>query len=176
MKPLHSIALSFALLTSFSLIVQETQAIPAFARKYKTSCTTCHYAYPKLNAFGKAFKNNGFRYPDDQDAEMTKDEPLSMGSEAYKKVFPNAIWPSDISGSVPLSFRVIGRAYYDNSVQSEKSAYFEMPHELELLYGGTFGDKISYIGEIEHEHESEFAYLFAVSYKEKKFYNAKEKL
>jgi thiol-disulfide isomerase/thioredoxin len=37
--------------------------IPAFSRKYKTSCSTCHYAAPMLNGFGKAFKNNGYRYP-----------------------------------------------------------------------------------------------------------------
>lgn len=173
MKSLLSVALSFTLLTSFSLIIQETQAIPSFARKYKTSCTTCHYAYPKLNAFGKAFKNNGYRYPAGQDLEMTKEEPVSMGSEAYKKVFPNAIWPSDMAGSTPLSFRAIGRVYYDNAVQDEKSAYFEMPHELELLYGGTFGDKISYYGEIEYEHESEFAYLFTVSYNFNPAFNIK---
>src|SRR3990172_13445353 len=112
MKTLFSVALSVTLLTGLSLIVQETQAIPTVARKYKTSCTTCHYAYPKLNAFGKAFKNNGYRYPNGQDPEMTKEEPVSMGSEGYKKVFPNAIWPSDIAGTTPLSFRALGRVYY----------------------------------------------------------------
>ena len=35
------------------------EAIPAFSRKYATSCATCHVAFPKLNAFGKAFRNNG---------------------------------------------------------------------------------------------------------------------
>lgn len=46
MKSPISCVLSVILLTGLSLIVQETQAIPSFARKYKTSCTTCHYAFP----------------------------------------------------------------------------------------------------------------------------------
>ena len=31
-------------------------AIPAFARKYETSCQTCHTGFPKLNPFGEAFR------------------------------------------------------------------------------------------------------------------------
>jgi hypothetical protein len=32
-------------------------AIPAFARGYGTSCRTCHIDFPKLNDFGKTFKD-----------------------------------------------------------------------------------------------------------------------
>ena len=35
--------------------VPKTSAIPAFSRKYQTSCTTCHNNYPELNDFGEAF-------------------------------------------------------------------------------------------------------------------------
>jgi len=31
------------------------EAIPAWSRKYQTSCSTCHAVFPKLNYFGKAF-------------------------------------------------------------------------------------------------------------------------
>ena len=37
-----------------------SHAIPAFARQYQTSCATCHSDFPKLNDFGKAFKDAGF--------------------------------------------------------------------------------------------------------------------
>ena len=30
------------------------RAIPSFARKYGTSCLTCHTVYPKLTPFGEA--------------------------------------------------------------------------------------------------------------------------
>src|SRR5579863_3198960 len=31
------------------------EALPEWARKYKTSCVTCHEAFPSLNAVGEAF-------------------------------------------------------------------------------------------------------------------------
>ena len=43
-------------------------AIPAFSRKYGTSCTTCHSDFPKLNDFGKAFKDAGFKFPKDDES------------------------------------------------------------------------------------------------------------
>lgn len=152
--------------------LNDVEAIPSFARKYKTSCSTCHYAYPKLNAFGKAFKNNGFRYPEGQDAEMTKEEPVSLGSESYKKVWPDAIWPTDIPGNIPLSIQAIGRVHLGGSFddptteaeENDKLLSFEIPHEFELFFGGTFDENISFFGELEWEHESEFAYEFAVQY------------
>jgi hypothetical protein len=38
-------------------------SLPLFARKYKTPCTTCHVAFPRLNSFGMHFKQNGYRMP-----------------------------------------------------------------------------------------------------------------
>lgn len=164
MKSTFSFVLSIILLTGLSLIVQDIQAIPSFARKYKTSCTTCHYAFPKLNAFGKAFKNNGYRYPAGQDLEMTKEEPVSLGADAYKKVWPNAIWPSDIAGTAPIALQAVGRFNYDNAVNNSKSAYFQIPSSFDLFYAGTFGDKISYFGEVELENAADLSYQFAVNY------------
>lgn len=139
--------------------------IPAFSRKYKTSCSTCHYAAPMLNGFGKAFKNNGYRYPAGTDPEMTKEEPVSLGSEGYKKVWPDAIWPSDIPGTSPFSLWGVGRINYAamNNVKWE----FEFPHEVEILYAGTMGENFSFFGEVEIENEknqSELAFPFALQY------------
>jgi hypothetical protein len=164
MKSPFSFVLSAILLVCLSLIAQETQAIPSFARKYKTSCTTCHYAFPKLNGFGKAFKNNGYRYPAGQDLEMTKEEPVSLGADAYKKVWPNAIWPSDIPGTAPIAIQAIGRFHYDNAVSNSKSGYFEIPSVFDFFYGGTLGDKISYFGEVELSHSADLEYQFGVNY------------
>ena len=159
------------LLINGILFVSNIDALPSFARKYQTSCSTCHYAYPKLNAFGKAFRNNGFRYPGD-DPSMVKEEPVSLGSESYKKVWPDAIWPADIAGTSPVSAHAVGRIHYGGSwddpataeVETGKALYFEIPHELEILLGGTIGEKISYFGEVELEHASELAYEFALQY------------
>ena len=72
-------------------------AVPSFARKYQTSCATCHSAYPKLNYFGNAFRNNGYRYPAGTDADMTKEKPTSLGAEGYKRV-QDISWDRVIDG------------------------------------------------------------------------------
>lgn len=43
--------------------LQQLSAIPAFARKYQSACSTCHNDPPELNDFGWAFKKNGFKFP-----------------------------------------------------------------------------------------------------------------
>lgn len=140
---------------------EDASAIPAFARKYQTSCATCHYAFPRLNAFGKAFKNNGYRYPGG-DEDYRKDNPVSIGAESYKKVWPEALWPSDISGAPPLSVHMIQRT--NIAPDGEPEIEFEFPHEFELLMGGTIGETFSYFGELELEHEDELAYEFFLQY------------
>ncbi len=84
------------------LAAAEARAIPAFARKYKTSCNTCHVAIPKLNDFGEAFRLNGFKIaPDDE--ILVKDEPVPMGAAALRGEWPQSILPSSIPGLPPIS-------------------------------------------------------------------------
>jgi hypothetical protein len=46
------------------------RAIPAFARKYGLPCSSCHEAWPKLSAFGQAFKDNGYQLGNERDAPV----------------------------------------------------------------------------------------------------------
>src|SRR5712692_11172331 len=64
-------------------------AIPAFSRQYQTSCTTCHLDFPKLNDFGKAFKDAGFKFPKD-DESFVKVAPTLLGAAAQKEVWPHS--------------------------------------------------------------------------------------
>jgi len=82
-----------------------SNAIPAFARQYGTSCTTCHSDFPKLNDFGKAFKDAGFKFPTD-DAGLMKIPPTLLGAEAQKELFPHAVWPGSIPGMPPIGLRM----------------------------------------------------------------------
>ena len=88
-------------------------AVPAFARKYQTSCQTCHIVFPKLNAFGVAFRVRGYRMPGETE-EMVKQPPVSLGAPAYKRLWPKAIWPGEVSSSVPLAVN-IKMAYVNTS-------------------------------------------------------------
>src|SRR6266545_8125867 len=55
--------------------VRESEAIPAWARKYNADCSMCHYAaVPRLNTFGQQFRRAGYRTPDEfnKDQDVTK--------------------------------------------------------------------------------------------------------
>ncbi len=80
-------------------------AIPAFSRQYQTSCTTCHLDFPKLNDFGKAFKDAGFKFPK-EDADFLKVAPTLLGAEAQKQVWPKTVWPGSIPGISPIGLRM----------------------------------------------------------------------
>jgi len=47
-----------------------SSAIPAFARKYGLACSACHTAWPELNAFGQAFRDNGYQLGNDRDSPI----------------------------------------------------------------------------------------------------------
>ncbi len=91
----------------------KASAIPAFARKYQTSCATCHNDFPERNDFGEAFKKNGFRFPKD-DETFVKEPPVLLGAKALREAFPNAIYPGEILGSIPIGFRYSGFAQYNS--------------------------------------------------------------
>src|SRR6201981_1292795 len=86
------------------LLPQKASAIPAFSRQYQTSCMTCHIDFPKLNDFGKAFKDAGFKFPKD-DETMLKVPAVLLGAPAQKDVWPNTIWPGEIPGLPPIGLR-----------------------------------------------------------------------
>src|SRR6516164_9429135 len=79
-------------------------AIPAFSRQYGTSCSTCHLDFPKLNDFGKAFKDAGFKFPKD-DETFIKVPPVMLGAPAQKELWPHSIWPGTIPGIPPIGLR-----------------------------------------------------------------------
>jgi hypothetical protein len=98
-----------SLLTLIAVLVlfvfpKKAQAIPAFSRQYGTSCTTCHVNFPKLNDFGKAFKDAGFKFPAD-DETMMKIPPVMLGAPAQAEVWPHTVWPGKIPGQIPIGLR-----------------------------------------------------------------------
>ena len=48
-------------------LARPSQAIPYFARKYDTGCSTCHTTVPKLNQTGLDFRASGYRLPGYED-------------------------------------------------------------------------------------------------------------
>lgn len=138
---------SGTLLLIFNL--PSANAIPAFARIHQTSCQTCHVGFPKLNPFGEAFRLNGYRMPGEMQPE---EKPQSLGADAYKKMWPKAIWPSDIPAHIPLALNVKMASVYHSSLDENGRAVtkndFQFPQEANLFTGGTLGDHFGFLGEV----------------------------
>ena len=73
------VAPAFALLPLL-LAPDSGDALPLFARKYEMQCTQCHIAFPRLNAYGMAFRQNGYRLPGEKGKSPweSKEFPLSL--------------------------------------------------------------------------------------------------
>jgi hypothetical protein len=128
---MNRISLLYLILFSLILLllpVDRVEAIPAFARKYKISCNTCHVAIPKLKAYGNDFAGNGFLLPDGEEPKRayvnTGDESLTLMKE------------------LPLAVRF--DAYIQASDRENVKTDLEVPFGLKLLSGGPISKHISY--------------------------------
>jgi hypothetical protein len=105
------------------------EAIPAFARKYQISCSTCHAPFPRLKPYGEEFAARGFRM-EDPSKEPPRDT-YDVGDPLLKLV-----------RSVPLALRLDGYASWKEDAKAEVDN--EWPWAFKILSGGPITDKISY--------------------------------
>ena len=123
---LSLLAVAVLLAVTFS---DDAGAIPAFARKYQISCSTCHAPIPRLKPFGEEFAARGFRMED-----ATKEPSRAtwdVGDPLLKLV-----------RDFPLAVRMDAWASYKDDGSSQTD--FEWPWSLKLLSGGPITEKISY--------------------------------
>jgi len=113
-------------------VATNASAIPAFARKSNISCTACHTAWPSLNATGRSYKENGYRFSPIQTPEI--------------KVADNLSWDK----SLPVSVLLVARPY-DKKDSGETK--LRALHEAELMIAGPMGEKMSGFFELEAEDE-----------------------
>ena len=121
------------------------QALPIFARRYQTACSTCHEIIPKLNPFGVAFRNNGYRMPGSDD-QLLKDKDVALGAEEWKKLWPKGIWPTTISSYPPLAVRVMSDAQVRPSQPIHHN--FDFPSGLTAYFAGPSGESFSFFGNV----------------------------
>jgi hypothetical protein len=98
--------LSFLILIAtiaMPLVSQEASSTPQFSRQYNTACNSCHRAFPKLNDVGIAFKDAGFKFPQEDIPFITTPRALTMLAvvpPSFKMSFQQpeyAVPPSSIS-------------------------------------------------------------------------------
>jgi hypothetical protein len=120
-------------------------ALPIFARRYETSCTTCHVVIPKLNPFGVAFRNNGYRIPVN-DAGFVKTSDVALGAPGWKQLWPKAVWPGAIPGAPPIAVRVAADVNVRPSAPINLN--FDFPNGINAYFAGPAGDTFSFFGNI----------------------------
>ncbi len=126
---LLAVAVFGAIGITAAMASRDADAIPAFARKYQMSCSTCHAPFPRLKPFGEQFAGRGFRMEDKskEPARATYDvgDPLLM-----------------LVRDVPLAVRLEGYASWKERALAEYDV--EWPWTFKILSGGPITDNISY--------------------------------
>jgi hypothetical protein len=123
-------------LASYLSFLPSASAIPAFARQYGISCSTCHAAFPRLNSFGKSFIDNNYRLDNwkentlqtgDDMLALPKVVPLALRAQAY--VQTHQAYEMD-----PATGAVTNKSSWD----------FQSPYLIKLLSSAPLSDHISY--------------------------------
>jgi hypothetical protein len=150
----RQVSLFFAFVLAVILLTGSSYAIPAFSRQYGTSCTTCHIDFPKLNDFGKAFKDAGFKFPKD-DETFIKIPPVMLGAPAQKDMWPHTVFPGTIPGLPAIGLRfnqffqyTSGNANNYNIAGQSTGPYIPrtdfQPGYFSIFTAGNFGSDIAF--------------------------------
>jgi hypothetical protein len=155
---LKSRAVWYSIVAVALALAPYSHAIPPFARQYGTSCSTCHSDFPKLNDFGKAFKDAGFKFPKN-DEDFIKIPPVMLGAPAQKELWPGkAIYPGTIPGlpQLGLRFNTFFQVYSRNrnaltppGVSTDPTSTFTprtdfQPGLFSIFTAGNFGGGIAF--------------------------------
>jgi hypothetical protein len=84
---------------------------------------------------------------------MVKAKQISLGAPAYKRLWPQAIWPGAISGHAPLAVNVKFADVNTSSLEEDGTTSqvkndLQFPQEVNLFAGGTLGEHFSYFSEL----------------------------
>ncbi|MDZ7371463.1 MAG: hypothetical protein ONB12_09855, partial [candidate division KSB1 bacterium] len=114
----------WAVLLLVVVLAQQAAAIPAFARRYKISCSTCHAPFPKLKDYGDEYAAAGFILQEDEKdrdyiiagdpiLRLNKEFPIAVRFDAFGLLEPDADITSDLQ--TPYGLKLLsGGALYKN--------------------------------------------------------------
>ncbi len=129
------------------LLPEVAGGIPAFARRHRTSCTTCHTVFPRLKAYGDEFAGDGFVMPEEEKERdyvtagddllwLNRDFPLSVRFDAYALYDEKPDdWVAAADGEESGSAEEAAN-YVENDLQ--------IPWGLKLMSGGALYKSIGY--------------------------------
>ena len=97
-------------------------ALPLFARKYSFQCTQCHMAFPRLNAFGMKFRQNGYR----------------LDGEKGKSPWEEKEFPLSLVGNVGIQ----NLNYKDNDTSYSTTSFVQ--NAVEFHTAGTLAENVTF--------------------------------
>jgi hypothetical protein len=107
----------------------EAGAIPAFARRHKLSCTTCHAPFPRLKPYGEDFAADGFALlEDDPDRDY-----VAAGDDLLR-----------LNRDFPVAVRLDAFATLAEDAAGDLATDLQTPFGLKLLSGGTLARNVGY--------------------------------
>jgi hypothetical protein len=129
------LALPLAASLAALLAPSDAGAIPAFARRYRFSCTTCHAPFPKLKAFGDEFAGRGFALEPGQAPARSN---VDLGDDLLQ-----------LPRELPLAVRFDAFA---QAQDGDPALDFQAPWAVKLLAGGEIGAGVAFYGYYILEH------------------------
>ena len=134
----RSLGLAVLIWTSWLLLSPPAWAVPAFARRYDLTCSTCHSSWPALNAAGSAFKLSGYRRLHGVDLKpTTKDIELALGALAIPSIPPLAL-----RARVGFDEQNISRRAADGTTASQMGSSLDV-NSVELFLATPLGEHLS---------------------------------
>jgi hypothetical protein len=118
-----------ALTMAMLLTPPPARAIPAFARKYGLRCTACHEAWPKLNDFGRAFRDNGYQ--------------MLLGKDDAVTATPG-YWPVSIRITPHYEWNEVTNQLTDQGVKRLRTGGVA-GIGMDLLTAGTLANNVSFL-------------------------------
>ncbi|MCH8010719.1 MAG: hypothetical protein IIA61_02025 [Candidatus Marinimicrobia bacterium] len=145
-KDKHTSVLMLSFMLSIIFLTSDANATSQWSRKYKTPCSTCHIAFPRLNYYGERFMLNGYQDPDTE---------IPDGSTLAKKVFNQMLSMDKLDNHVGIRLnltpiQVKTKALTVNNESQEEVTYAKT-NWFQVFIAGTISKNVSIF------IESEFA-------------------
>lgn len=134
-------AVLFVLLAFSLLFPAKSAAVPSYSRQTGLPCSSCHYAPPELNAFGRKFKLEGYTLA--TKPEVSEDKKDHNSSLHILEVFPLSV-------------------LFDTSFTSTKSPQpgtqngnFEFPQTASLFLAGAWGSHVGSFVQVTYDSQAD---------------------
>lgn len=122
-KPSVSLFKLSLILVILFLSANITKAVPSFARQTGMSCAACHYSFPELTPFGRAFKLNGYT--------MTMVKTIEAKTDSDKITRLKLLDNLPLSAMIQTSFTSNAKAA--DGTQNNSVAF---PQQISMFYAG----------------------------------------